>query len=171
EVAQRRFLRVNPDNRLVADTLEREWNTALQAARRAEEEFEKFSQEEQKALAPEEEARIRQAVAKFREVWEDARTRSEDRKRMVRLLLEDVTLVRQEGIVAKVRFKGGATTELRVPTLLARHEWLRTPERTLARIRDLSREMTADSMIPILTAEGLLSAHGRPLTRTSIHGL
>jgi excisionase family DNA binding protein len=171
EVAQRRFLRVNPDNRLVADTLEREWNTALQAARRAEEEFEKFSQEEQKALAPEEEARIRQAVAKFHEVWKDTRTRSEDRKRMVRLLLEDVTLIRQDGIVAKVRFKGGATMELRIPTLLTRHEWLRTPERTLARIQELSKEMTADAMIPILTAEGLLSAHGRPLTRTSIHGL
>lgn len=171
EVAQRRFLRVNPDNRLVADTLEREWNVALQEVRRAEEEHEKFSHEEQKALTPEEEGRIRQAVGRFREVWEDPRTRSEDRKRMARLLLEDVTLVRHDGIVAKVRFKGGATMEVKVPPPPARHDWLCTPRSTLARIRELSKEMSAYAMIPVLKAEGLSSAHGSALTRTSIHGL
>ena len=170
-VAQHRFLRVNPDNRLVADTLEREWNVALQGVGRAQEECEKLSKEEEKSLTPEEEGRIHQAIAKFREVWEDPRTPSADRKRMARLLLEDVTLVRQDGIVAKVRFKGGATAERKVPLLPAKNEWLRTPEPTLARIRELSKEMTADAMIPRLREEGLLSAHGGSLTRASIHVL
>jgi DNA invertase Pin-like site-specific DNA recombinase len=171
EVAQRRFLRVHPDNRLVADTLEREWNGALQQVRKVEEECERFSHEEQNALTPEEEARIRQAIVRFREVWEDPRTPFEDRKRMVRLLLEDVTLVRPGGIVAKVRFKGGATAELTVPILPAKNEWFRTPEATLARIRELSKEMTADAMVLRLEAEGVRSVHGRPFTRTSIHQL
>lgn len=171
EVAQRRFLRVNPDNRLVADTLEREWNGALQQVRNVEEEYVRFSQEEQKTMTPEEEARIRQAIVRFREVWGDPRTRVEDRKRMVRLLLEDVTLVRQDGIVAKVRFKGGATTELKVPILPAKNEWFQTPEATLSRIRELSMEMTAEAMVLRLEAEGMRSALGRRFTRSGIHML
>ena len=171
EVAQRRFLRVNPDNRLVADTLEREWNGALQQMRTLEEECERFSHEDQRTLTPEEEARIRQAIEKFREVWEDPRTRFEDRKRMVRTLLEDVTLVRQEGVVAKVRFKGGATVELKVPIPPAKNEWFQTPEATLTRIRELSREMTTDAIVLRLEAEGIRTVHGLRFTRSGIHVL
>jgi len=170
-VAQRRFLRVNPDNRLVADTLEREWNRTLQQVRKVEEEYEKFAHEEQKTLTPEEEALIRQAIGRFREVWEDSRTRFEDRKRMVRLLLEDVTLLRQDGVVAKVRFKGGATTELAVPIPPGKNEWFQTPEATLARIRELSKEMTADAIVLQLEAEGVRTVHGRRFTRSGIHVL
>jgi len=170
-VAQRRFLRVNPDNRLVADTLEREWNEALQQVRKVEEECERFSHEEQKALTPEDEARIRRALERFREVWEDPRTRFEDRKRMVRLLLEDVTLLREDGVEAKVRFKGGATTELAVRIPPGKNEWFQTPETTLARIRELSREMTADAIVLQLEVEGIRTVHGRRFTRSGIHVL
>ena len=80
---------------------------------------------------------------------------------MIRLLLEDVTLVREEGVVAKVRFKGGATTELKVPIPPGGNEWFRTPEATLARIRELSKEMTADAMLLRLETEGIRPAYGR----------
>ncbi|MGH9918903.1 MAG: recombinase family protein, partial [Nitrososphaerales archaeon] len=171
ELAQRRFLRVHPDNRLVADTLEREWNEALEHVRKAEDECRTLSHDGPRPLTPEEEARIREAIGRFREVWSDPRTRHEDRKRMIRLLIEDVTLVRQDGIVAKVRFRGGATTELKVAIPRGNNDWARTPEATLARIRELSKEMTSDAIALRLEADGIRTSRGRRFTRSAIHVL
>ncbi len=91
-----RFLRVDPENRLVASVLEAEWNARLQ----------EYTQVQQA---------IANLVEDFPRVWHDERTLDRDRKRMVRLLLEDVTLRKDEIITAQVRFKGGATQTITLP--------------------------------------------------------
>lgn len=115
ELAQRRFLRVDPENRLVADVLEADWNTRLRELVHVQEEAQQQNEAEQRHLTALERQAIADLVEDFPRVWKDARTSDRDRKRMVRLLLEDVTLLQNEAITAQVRFKGGATQTITVP--------------------------------------------------------
>src|SRR5487761_2489000 len=107
ELAQRRFLRVDPENRLVADVLEAEWNARLRELAQVQEEATRQQEAERRRLSALERQAIAELVDDFPRVWRDARTSARERKRMVRLLLEDVTLRHDEQVMtAQVRFKG-----------------------------------------------------------------
>ncbi len=115
ELAQRRFLRVDPENRLVADVLEADWNARLRELAQVQEEARLQNEREQRKLSALEQQAIADLIEDFPRVWNDARTSDRDRKRMVRLLLDDVTLLKDEVITAQVRFKGGATQAITIP--------------------------------------------------------
>jgi DNA invertase Pin-like site-specific DNA recombinase len=114
ELAQRRFLRVDPENRLVADVLEADWNARLRELAHAQEEAQQQNEAEQRRLSALDRQAIADLIEDFPRVWNDARTSDRDRKRIVRLLLEDVTVLKEEVITAQVRFKGGATQTITV---------------------------------------------------------
>ena len=93
ELARRRYLAVDPDNRLVADTLEADWNDALRAHQAAQDDYERASHPPptpRSTMTPK--ARIRQLAADFPALWADPDTPQRERKRIARLLIEDVTL-------------------------------------------------------------------------------
>jgi hypothetical protein len=115
ELAQRRFLRVDPENRLVASVLEAEWNARLHEYTQIQEEAQKQQEQEPHRLSTLEQHAIQALVEDFPRVWHDERTLDRDRKRMVRLLLEDVTLRKEEMITVQVRCKGGATHTMTLP--------------------------------------------------------
>jgi hypothetical protein len=114
ELARRRYLKVDPDNRLVADTLEADWNERLRSLDALQQEHERQRKTDQALLSDEARARILALSADFPRVWNDPRTAPLERKRMVALLLEDVTLIKAEKITLHVRFRGGRTTSLSV---------------------------------------------------------
>src|SRR5713101_6682003 len=91
ELAQRRFLRVDPENRLVASVLEAEWNARLQEYSQVQEQAQQLQAQEQRRLSTLEQQAIANLVEDFPRVWHDERTLDRDRKRMVRLLLDDYT--------------------------------------------------------------------------------
>jgi hypothetical protein len=115
DLAQRRYLHVDPANRLVADTLEAEWNDKLRALNAAQVEYEKRRQNDRAAISEQQRASITALAADFPRVWLNPETPDRQRKRLARLLLEDVTLTRKDQITAHVRFKGGITQTLTVP--------------------------------------------------------
>jgi hypothetical protein len=94
ELAQRRYLRVDPDNRLVADSLEADWNRKLRALAVAQEDDERQRDGNEGVLHPEQRQQVMTLVADFPRLWHDPATPQRERKRMVRLLLEDVTLLK-----------------------------------------------------------------------------
>src|SRR5713226_7914698 len=106
ELAQRRYLRVDPDNRLVADSLEAEWNNKLRALAAAQENYERNRDGEGSVLSAEQREQVMALVTDFPRLWRDPATPQRERKRMVRLLLEDVTLVKADEVVAQIRFRG-----------------------------------------------------------------
>jgi len=112
ELARRRYLKVDPDNRLVADTLEADWNGRLRNLDALQQEHERQRKADEGLLSNEARAKIRALAADFPRVWADPRTPSSERKRMVALLIEDITLLRAEHITIHVRFRGGQTTTL-----------------------------------------------------------
>jgi len=111
ELAQRRYLRVDPDNRLVAATLEAEWNSKLRALDAAHEDYER-KREADTLLDDEKRQRVLALATDFPRLWHDPNTPARERKRMARLLIEDVTLSKADDLVIHVRFRGGGTQSL-----------------------------------------------------------
>lgn len=114
ELAQRRYLKVDPDNRLVADALEADWNDRLRYLDALQREHERQRAADQGLLSAEARRRILSLAKEFHRVWNDPRTAPIERKRIVALLIEDVTLVKAERISIHVRFRGGKTTSLTI---------------------------------------------------------
>ncbi len=115
-LAERRYKRVDPDNRLVAATLEADWNGKLSLACQAEQEYERLRLAGQQVFEQGQREQILNLARDFPQIWQDPNTPDRERKRMVRLLLEDVTLHRdQQQITAHIRFKGGATQTVYTP--------------------------------------------------------
>lgn len=112
ELARRRYMKVDPDNRLVADTLEAEWNEKLRLHAEAATDYERRSREQAAALDAETRRRVLNLAEQLPRIWNDPRVDSRERKRIVRLLIEDVTLIKSQVITAHVRLSGGATRTL-----------------------------------------------------------
>lgn len=161
ELARRQYLLVRPENRLVADALEGQWNQKLAELSRLEEEYARSREGKNAPLSEVDRERILGLARDLPRVWKDPRTSARDRKRMVRLLVEDVTLKRDaETIQAAVRWKGGATTllEHRVPPLVA--DRVRTPAEIVEQVRALARDQTDREIAQSLNARGLRSGRG-----------
>jgi hypothetical protein len=73
---------------------------------------------------------------------------------MLRLMIQDVTLLRGDDIHVCVRWKGGATSELHLPIPLCAWELRRTPQVVLDRIAELAKEHTDEQIAEILNREG-----------------
>jgi len=164
ELARRRYLAVDPDNRLVADTLEADWNDALRALQAAQEEYERASAAAKAALSDEQKQRIRALAADFPALWTDPATPQRERKRVARLLLEDVTLNRTDQIHAHVRLRGGQTRSLTVPLPPPAWKTRETNPETLALLDRLLDEHTDAEVAAILNASGHRSGMGKPFT-------
>src|SRR5271163_1227879 len=112
ELARRRYMKVDPDNRLVADALEADWNDKLRIHADAVADYEKGTKDQTTALDAETRRRILNLAEHFPKVWNDPRVDVRERKRILRLLVDDVTLTKADTITAQVRLPGGATRTL-----------------------------------------------------------
>src|SRR6266567_3294145 len=168
ELAQRRFLRVDPENRLVADVLEADWNARLRELAEVQEQAERQQEAEQRKLSALEQQAIADLVEDFPRVWKDSRTSDRDRKRLVRLLLTDVTVLRQEEVIAvHVRFKGGAQQSITVPLSRGRRS---TPE-LIALIDQLLDDYTDAEVAEQLTQRGWRTYEGKPFSAARVLSL
>ena len=113
DLARRRFMEVDPENRLVAAQLEAEWNTRLGALDQAIVEREQHSSSHESVASGEQDERVLELANDFGKVWDAPGTANADRKRLLGLLIEDVTLTRQ-GYRARVelRLRGGKCRSL-----------------------------------------------------------
>jgi DNA invertase Pin-like site-specific DNA recombinase len=155
ELAQRRYLRVDPENRLVADSLEAEWNNKLRALAAAQDDYERQRDADGGVLSTEQRQQVMALVTDFPRLWRDPATPQRERKRMVRLLLEDVTLLKVDEVVAHIRFRGGATQTLRLPLPRSAAQLRRTDPTVIAEIDRLLEAHTDAEVADILNVRGL----------------
>jgi hypothetical protein len=90
DLAQRRYMHVDPANRLVADELEAEWNNKLRTLNEAREHYDRMRKQDHLLMDKAQRNRIVALANDFPHLWQDPRTPDRERKRMMRLLLEDV---------------------------------------------------------------------------------
>jgi len=114
ELARRRYMKVDPDHRLVVDSLEAEWNNKLRTLTEAQQQYEQQTQKQRLLIDSQTREQLLSLVADFPRVWNDPLVEPRERKRILRLLIEDVTLINGEMIQVHVRLRGGAT-EAAVP--------------------------------------------------------
>ncbi|MBC8167561.1 MAG: recombinase family protein [Bryobacteraceae bacterium] len=163
-LAQRRYIKVDPDNRLVADTLETEWNNRLRLLAEAEQNYERQRHSDDLVLNDEQTGRILALATNFRQVWENPALPHRERKRMVRLLIEDVTVVKRDSITLHVRFRSGATQSLTIPAPLDAWHRRRTSDNTVEQIDKLLDDHTCPEIAGILNSKGLPTGTGMPFT-------
>ena len=162
DLAQRRYLRVDPDNRLVADSLEADWNQKLRALTEAHEDYARRHEQDARVITDEQHATILALASDFPRLWRDPSTPDRERKRMIRLLLEDVTLNRDHQITLQIRFKGGAHKTLTLPLPLQSWQKWVTPPAVINEIDQLLDQHTVLQIATILNARGITSGAGRP---------
>jgi DNA invertase Pin-like site-specific DNA recombinase len=168
DLAQPRYLHVDPANRLVADSLEADWNEKLRLLTEAQEQYEQQRQQDRAVMDEQQRARIAALASDFPRLWQDPKTPDRERKRMVRLLLEDVTLIRQDHITVHVRFKGGASKTLTLPRPLTSWELRMTPTEVVREIDRLMDNHTDKEIVGTLNARGTLSGEGKTFSRRII---
>jgi DNA invertase Pin-like site-specific DNA recombinase len=163
DLARRRYLAVDPGNRLVAGTLEAGWNTALRALNDAQETYDKARREHTGQLTDAQQARIGQLVTDLPAIWNDPATPMRERKRIARLLLTDVTVTRTtDTITAHVRLRGGQDHALTLPMPKTGPEARRTPPEVITAIDELLNNHTSGETAAILNDRGLHSGTGEP---------
>lgn len=171
DLAQRHYMHVDPANRLVADTLEAEWNSKLRAVSDAQDEYERLSKSDQTVMDEAQRNRIAALANDFPRLWRDPSTPNREKKRMVRLMVEDVTLTKRDAIDVHVRFKGGATKSLTLPAALPIGELRKTDNAVIEQIDRLLDEHTDDEIASLLNRQGIRSATGCRFSRLMIGNL
>ncbi len=165
ELARRRFMQVDPDNRLVASSLEAEWNAKLRALKESQDDQERHRTADHATLSSEQRADILQLAHDFPRVWRDTKTSMRERKRLVRLVIADVTLVKQGEISAHVRFTGGTTQSLTLPRPLSGGELRKTSREVIDIIDRLLEDYTESEIAERLNVMGLKSGEHKPFTQ------
>jgi DNA invertase Pin-like site-specific DNA recombinase len=161
ELARRRYLRVDPDNRLVASELEAHWNQALRTLTEAQETYERQRHADRLDLDANQRARVLGLATDFPRLWAHPDTPDRERKRMVRLLIDDVTLLRTtDGLTAHVRFRGGTVTSLTLPPALSAWQLRQTSPKVVALIDQLLDRYTDGEIARMLNAQGYCSGAG-----------
>jgi DNA invertase Pin-like site-specific DNA recombinase len=112
ELARRRYMNVDPDNRLVIDSLEAEWNNKLRNLAETQEQYEQQTQKQRMLVDSQTRSQLLSLAADFQHVWNDSSVEHRERKRILRLLIEDATLINGEEIQVHVRLRGSATRSL-----------------------------------------------------------
>lgn len=164
--ARRRYLAVDPANRLVADALEADWNTALRELSDAQDAYDKARGQHAPALTAAEQDKIARLVTDLPAVWNDPATPMRERKRITRLLVTDVTVTRtSDTITAHVRLAGGQHRTLDLGMPKPGPEARKTPPEVLAAIDELLARHTTGEIADILNQRGLASGTGEPFHR------
>lgn len=170
DLARRRFYAVDPENRLVARNLEREWNGKLEEVQRLEREYADRPRPTARLADPEEQKRILALAQDLPAIWHAPTTTNAERKQLLRFLIVDVTLTRQEETIhIAIRWQTDAVTTLEIPHPKKACEMQRTTSAVVERVRELAPTHSDSRIAEILSEEGLTTGAGLPFIRERVY--
>ncbi len=171
QLAQKRYEEVDPSNRLVAATLEQRWNEALLRLEDVNKQYAEFQQREALAATAEQKAQVLALANDFPRLWKASTTKPQDRKRMLRLLIKDITVEKIPGrkqVILHIRWQGGACEDLPLELPRSMADQVRYSQDLIQKIRGLARELPDDQIAAQLNREGHVSAKSKPFTVSMI---
>lgn len=172
DLAQRRYMQVDPDNRLVAESLEAKWNEKFVALEKVKEEYERLRQEDRLVLDEQKRKEILALATDFPRLWSNPKISYRERKRMIGLLIEDVTLlVGKRDVTAHVRFKGGATRTLTVAKPLPAWKAKQTSPELVSEIDRLLDHHREGQIATILDERGFRTGTGLRLNAERVRDI
>ena len=170
QLAQKRYEEVDPSNRLVAATLEQRWNDALVNLTEVREQYTQYQTREAITATEQQRQQILSLAQDLPALWQSESTTAKDRKRIVRLLIKDITieLAPERVAILHIRWQGGASEDLKIIRPQRTQEtWKASPE-TVKRVRELISELDDSQIASKFNEEGLKTNRGRAFTKQSI---
>jgi hypothetical protein len=166
--ARRQYDAVDPDNRLVANELERRWNDKLIEARRLEDELEAFDTQLQPALGEQERENLMRLGADLEIAWSHPAATVATRKRIVRAILHEIVVrVENDRIEMVLHWQGGDHTPLQVKkNATGKSRWT-VEEDVEVLVRELARMMPDQSIAAVLNRAGKLTGRQKPSSMCS----
>lgn len=174
ERAERRYRSVEPENRLVARTLEAEWEQRLNELTSAEAELARRERQRPERLTGEQRARIHRLGSDLGRVWNARTTTDRERKELIRSLIEEVMIAvdrDQARAHVTLRWRGGLFTEIDVPLWHPRDTVVRTSEETLDLLRRLAVHYPDAVIAGIFNRQGRKTAYGLRFTANRVGNL
>jgi DNA invertase Pin-like site-specific DNA recombinase len=171
--AQKQYDATDPENRLVADELERRWNQALQRVNEIEGRIDQHCQGHRQRVipTPEEFAGL---AADLEAVWHGPHADVRLKKRLVRTVIHEVVVdvdADAGEVILVIHWKGGVHTEVRVPRRRRGQNRAQTPKDVIAAVRVLARICSDDLLASTLNRNGLLTGRGNRWTRERVTAL
>jgi DNA invertase Pin-like site-specific DNA recombinase len=170
-LAERRYQEVDPSQRLVVSTLERRWNDSLLSLEDLKKQYADFEQQKARVATPEQKVKVLALARDLPRLWHAPTTQARDRKRMLRLLIKDITVEKPHGarqVILHIRWQGGDCDDLMVEIPAKIWERQRNPDAIVMRVRDLAKTMTDAQIVAELNRCGEQSATGRRHTLHTI---
>lgn len=172
ELARRRFLAIDPENRLVGRTLERDWEARLAEVERLEQESATRPAPSVRLVDPEERAGILALARDLPALWQAATTTHADRKQLLGFLIKDIFLTRADATIeVSIRWQTEACTVVSIPRPQRSCDARRTDPVALARLRALAADTPDRRIAEILNQEGFRSGTGRQFTQNIVKQL
>ena len=173
--ARRQYEAVEPENRLVARTLEAAWERKLRAHRDLVEQHERFLRQRPRLFDDGERDQVRRPATDLPALWHASSTSDTDRKEVLRQVIEEVVVTVEgdtEWVEARVRWAGGRQTTTRLRRPVARHDQLGAAPTLRRRVEGLKAEGCSSRRIAaVLGREGLRATDGRPFTAAGVREL
>lgn len=166
-LAERRYQEVDPSQRLVAATLERRWNAALVQLEELRKQAAEFQRQQARVATPEQKAKVLALAKDLPQLWHAPTTQAKDRKRMLRLLIQDITVEKSpvpKQLLVHLRWQGNACTDLTLQLPPNMADRVRYPAAIVDRIRDMAHHLQDAEIADQLRQKGYSSAKGRPYT-------
>jgi hypothetical protein len=161
ELARRRFMRVDPDNRLVALELESSWNIQLKEYDEARDEYSRQSEKLVRASSAHDYSALSNLAESFANTFRSDAVSWKDKKRMVRYLIEDVTLTRASSHISmQIRYRGHTTQSVIVAAPKRICETWSTPPKTIELINSAAETASAEGIAVFLNQQKLKSGKG-----------
>ena len=171
-LAERRYQEVDPSQRLVAATLERRWNDALLQLEEVKKQVAEFQRQKARVATPEQKAKVLALARDLPRLWHASTTPSKDRKRMLRLLIKDITVEKPSAahkqLLVHIRWQGGACSNLLLQRPPKMADRVRYPSTVVDRVRDLAQRLCDGEIAESLNREGQVSALGKPFSISMI---
>lgn len=165
DLARRRFNSIDPENRLVARSLERDWNEKLAEIENLEHEYLSLPRLTAHLVSPAERQRILALAQDLPALWQAPTTSQAQRKQLLRFLVKDVTLTTlQASIDIQVRWQTEAITTRQVARRPKSCDVRRTPSAAVDRIRTLAANQTDAQIATTLNQEGFVPGLGGTFT-------
>jgi hypothetical protein len=161
-------MKVDPDNRLVADSLEAEWNDKLRCLAEAQEHYEQQTQKQRLMIDSQTREQLLSLTTDFPRVWNDPSVEARERKRILRLLIEDVTLINGKTIQVRVRLRGGATRSLTLDKPLPISQLRKTKPEVVAEIDALLDHHCDREVAEVLNRQGRRTWQDEPFSLKKI---
>lgn len=169
QLAQRRYEQVDPSNRLVASTLEQRWNDALIELQDVKDQIAELQQKSRR-ITSQQRGEVLELAQNLPKLWHHTATAWKDKKRILQLLISDITVQKPEQGIAllQLRWQGGFCEELRVELPRSTSDRWRHDDALVERVRELARTLEDGQIAALLNDEGLKTNKGNSYTINSI---